>query len=66
MEIAEVMKVIFSADKEYNIVESMVEHENEAVEMNIDEFLIRAKKMYSSCDEECKLRIAACLEELTK
>lgn len=57
-EIACVMKKIFEADKEYNIVKAMEEHNDfSSVQMDWDEFVVRFKNYYSSADKDEKLKI---------
>jgi len=52
--IAEVMKEIFKADKEYNIVKVMEEHDQSDIDMNWDEFFVRFVKMYEDADAPTK------------
>ena len=57
-EIACVMKEIFEADKEYNIVKSMEEHDDlSSVKMEWEEFVVRLKNYYSSADKDEKIKI---------
>lgn len=57
-EIACVMKEIFKADKEYNIVKAMEEHDDfSSVKMDWDEFVIRFRDYYSSADKDEKIKI---------
>ena len=56
-QIACVMKEIFEADKEYNIVKAMEEGDRSSMSMQWDEFFTRFKQMYSNADKGEKVKM---------